>query len=49
MAASESRASVAQQLENLLNGRATKVEDASDEEIDAAVDEAVDRVRHSRK
>jgi hypothetical protein len=49
MAASESRASVAQQLENLLNRRAAKVEDASDEEIDAAVDEAVDHVRHSRK
>lgn len=46
---SESRAIVAQQLENLLNRRATKVRDISDEEIDAAVDEAVDHVRHRRE
>jgi len=46
---SESRAIVAQQLENLLNRRATKVRDISDEEVDAAVDEAVDHVRHRRE
>ncbi|MGA3074977.1 MAG: hypothetical protein ABSG56_14905 [Bryobacteraceae bacterium] len=45
----ENRAIVAQQLENLLNRRAAKVGDICDEEIDAAVDEAVDRVRHRRE
>ena len=46
---SENRAIVAQQLENLLNRRAAKVRDICDEELDAAVDEAVDHVRHSRR
>lgn len=46
---SENRAIVAQQLEDLLNRRAAKVRDICDEEIDAAVDEAVDHVRHSRR
>ena len=44
---SENRAVVAQRFENLLNRRAAKVRDISDEEIDAAIDEAVDHVRHS--
>jgi len=45
---SEDRAVVAQKLEAFLARRAEKVRDVSDEEIDAAVDEAVDHVRHSR-
>jgi len=45
---SEDRAVVAQKLEAFLDRRAEKVRDVSDEEIDAAVDEAVDHVRHSR-
>lgn len=47
--ASQSRAIVAQQRENLLNRRAARVRDICDEEIDAAVDEAVDHVRHGRR
>jgi len=46
---SENRAIVAQQLENLLNRRAAKVKGICDDEIDAAVDAAVDHVRHSRR
>ncbi|MGA2738672.1 MAG: hypothetical protein ABSG65_14645 [Bryobacteraceae bacterium] len=45
---SGNRAIVARQLEDLLNRRAAKVRDICDEEIDAAIDEAVDRVRHNR-
>ena len=45
---SGNRAAVAQKLEAFLARRAEKVRDVSDEEIDAAVDEAVDHVRHSR-
>jgi predicted metal-dependent hydrolase len=45
---SENRAEVAQSLEAFLNRRAEKTRDISQQEIDAAVDEAVDRVRHSR-
>jgi hypothetical protein len=44
----ENRAAVAQDLEAFLNRRAEKTRDVSDQEIDAAVDEAVDHVRHSR-
>ncbi|MEK7406172.1 MAG: hypothetical protein AAB225_13790 [Acidobacteriota bacterium] len=44
----EDRAQVARQLEALLNRRAKKVEDVSEEVIDAAIDEAVNHVRHSR-
>ena len=40
---------VAQNLESLLDRRAAKVRDICDAELDAAVDEAVDHVRHSRK
>ena len=43
------RAAVAQKLDALLNRRAQKVRDVSDEELDSAVDEAVDHVRHSRR
>lgn len=46
---SHSRAAVAEKLEAFLNRRAAKVRDVSDEELDAAVDEAVDHVRHSRR
>jgi len=45
---SGNRAAVAQGLEEYLNRRAEKTGDVSDEEIDAAVDEAVDHARHSR-
>ena len=47
--ASQSRAVVAEAMETLLNLRAEKTKNLSDEELDAAIDEAVDRVRHSRK
>ncbi|MGH9627341.1 MAG: hypothetical protein ACRD7E_03110 [Bryobacteraceae bacterium] len=46
---SASRAAVAQKLEVFLNLRAQKVREVSDEEIDAAIDEAVDHLRHSRR
>lgn len=46
---SDSRTTVARKLEAFLNRRAEKIKDVSDEEIDAAVDEAVDHVRHSRR
>jgi hypothetical protein len=45
---SDDRAAVAQKLEAFLNRRAEKLRDVSDEEIDAALDEAADHVRHSR-
>ena len=43
------RAAIAQKLEAFLNRRAEKLRDVSEEEIDRAVDEAVDHVRHSRR
>jgi len=46
---SENRAAVAQRLEAFLNRRAEKVREVPDQELDAAVDQAVDRVRHSRR
>jgi hypothetical protein len=46
---SQSRASGAANLEAFLNRRAAKIEHISDAELDAAVDEVVDDVRHSRK
>jgi hypothetical protein len=45
---SENRAMVAKKLDAFLNQRAAKVQNVSDEELDAAVDEAVDDVRHRR-
>jgi hypothetical protein len=45
---SKSRASVAAKLEAFLNRRAAKVNDVSDDELDAAIDDAVDHLRHSR-
>ena len=45
---SESRAQVATELENFLNRRAEKTKAVSDEEIDAAIDETVNHVRHCR-
>lgn len=45
---SGNRAAVAQKLEEFLNRRAEKIRDVSDDEIDAAVDDAVDHARHSR-
>ena len=45
---SQNRSTVAQSPEAFLNRRAEKTQDGSDQEIDAAIDEAVDHVRHSR-
>ena len=45
---SGNRAVAAQKLDAFLNRRAAKTGDVSDGAIDAAVDEAVDHVRHSR-
>lgn len=45
---SENRSVVARSLEAFLNRRAEKTQDVSDQEIDAAIDEALDHVRHSR-
>jgi hypothetical protein len=45
---SETRAVVAEKLDAFLNRRVAKVGDISDEELDTAVDEAVDHVRHRR-
>jgi hypothetical protein len=45
---SGNRSGVAEKLEAFLDHRATKVRDVSDQEIDAAIDEAVDHVRHGR-
>ena len=45
---SDNRSVVAQKLEAFLNRRAEKIREVSDAEIDAAIDEAVDDVRHSR-
>jgi predicted component of type VI protein secretion system len=45
----ESRAAVARDLEALLNRRADKVERVPEEEIDAAIDEALHAVRHDRE
>jgi hypothetical protein len=44
---SEKRTEVARKLEAFLNRCAEKVKDVPEEEIDAAVDEAVDHARHS--
>ena len=46
---SHSRAAVSEKLEAFLDRRAAKVRNVSDEELDAAVDEAVDHARHSRR
>ena len=48
IAPSTSRASVAAKLEAFLNRRAAKVSDVPDDELDAAIDDAVDHLRHSR-
>jgi len=45
---SGNRLAIAQKLEALLDHRVEKVRDIADEDIDAAVDEAVDHVRHRR-
>ena len=45
---SESRAAVARNLEAFLNRRADKVNGLPEDEIDAAIDEAVHAVRHNR-
>ncbi|HYL75356.1 MAG TPA: hypothetical protein VEU96_14185 [Bryobacteraceae bacterium] len=42
------RALAAQKLDTFLNRRAAKTGDVSDRETDAAVDDAVDHVRHTR-
>jgi len=46
---SENHTVVAEKLDAMLNRRAAKVQDISDEELDAALDEAVDHVRHRRR
>jgi len=48
IAPSKSRASVAEKLEAFLNRRAARVSDVPDDELDAAIDDAVDHLRHSR-
>ena len=45
---SEGRADVGRKLEAFLNRRAEKVQDVPEEEIDAAIDEATQYVRHNR-
>ncbi len=49
VAPSGNRAAVARRLEAFLNQRAEKVKDIAEAEIDTAVDEAVNHVRHSRR
>ncbi len=49
IAPSDSRVVLAEKLEAFLKRRAAKVSDISDQELDNAVDQAVDHVRHSRK
>jgi len=46
---SDNRAAISRKLEAFLSRRAEKVSDVSGEELDAAIDEAVDHVRHSRR
>jgi hypothetical protein len=48
IAPSKSRALVAEKLEAILSRRAAKVSDVSDDELDAAIDDAVNHLRHSR-
>ena len=45
---SKNRAAVAQKLEAFLNQRAEKIGDIPDGEVDDAVDQTADHVRHSR-
>jgi hypothetical protein len=45
---SEDRATVARNLEAFLNRRAAKVDGVPEEQIDAAIDDALHRVRHDR-
>jgi hypothetical protein len=44
-----SRTAVAQKLEEFLNRRAQKAANVPEEEIDGAIDAAVDHVRHRRR
>ncbi len=46
---SGNRAAIARKLEVFLNRRAEKVQGVPDDEIDAAIEEAVHRVRHGRR
>ncbi len=48
IAPSKSRALVAEKLESFLSRRAAKVKDVPDDELDAAIDQPVDHLRHSR-
>ena len=45
---SGNRAAFARKLEALLNRRAEKVRGVSEEELDSAIDEALEHARHSR-
>jgi hypothetical protein len=47
IAAQTDRTAMARALDALLNRRAEKVRDISDKNLDAAIDEAVEHVRHS--
>ncbi len=49
IAASADRAAIARKLQNFLDGRAEKSRGLSDKEMDSTVDEAVERVRHTRE
>jgi hypothetical protein len=46
---SEGRAGVARRLEAFLDRRAAKVSDVPGDEIDTAIDQAIEHARHSRK
>ena len=48
IAPSDSREAVARKLESLLNRRAEKIKEVPDQEIDSAIDDAIDHVRHGR-
>src|SRR6266852_6251144 len=45
---SRDRATIARQLEELLNRRAERVKDLPEQEVESAIDEALNHVRHSR-
>jgi len=49
VAPSAGKAAAVRELEALLNRRATKVDDVPDEEINAAIDDAVFHARHNRE
>ena len=48
-APSADRTAIARELQSLLNQREGKVQNVSEHEIDLAIDEAVEHVRHNRE